>query len=84
MNGEARRVAITGLGLVTPLGNDVAATWTALLAGRSGVAPDLSRKFVFTPFAMRISAISVIPARGGTLTILSSCNGPGASIFCLP
>src|SRR6266480_642870 len=33
-----RRVAITGLGLVTPVGNDVAATWEAVLAGRSGGA----------------------------------------------
>lgn len=33
-----RRVVITGLGAVTPLGNDIAATWNALLAGRSGVA----------------------------------------------
>jgi 3-oxoacyl-[acyl-carrier-protein] synthase II len=33
-----RRVAITGLGLVTPVGNDVASTWAALLAGRSGGA----------------------------------------------
>jgi 3-oxoacyl-(acyl-carrier-protein) synthase len=33
-----RRVAITGLGLVTPVGNDVATTWKALLAGRSGGA----------------------------------------------
>jgi beta-ketoacyl-acyl-carrier-protein synthase II len=32
-----RRVAITGLGLVTPLGNDAAATWGALLACRSGI-----------------------------------------------
>ncbi|HUL04554.1 MAG TPA: beta-ketoacyl-ACP synthase II [Gemmatimonadales bacterium] len=34
-----RRVAITGLGLVTPVGNDVRSTWEALLAGRSGAGP---------------------------------------------
>jgi 3-oxoacyl-[acyl-carrier-protein] synthase II len=34
-----KQVAITGLGAVTPLGNDVPATWEALVAGRSGVGP---------------------------------------------
>ena len=34
-----RRVVITGLGLLTPLGNDVASTWEGLIAGRSGIAP---------------------------------------------
>ena len=33
------RVVVTGMGLVTPVGNDVESTWTALLAGRSGAAP---------------------------------------------
>jgi len=33
-----RRVVITGLGAVTPVGNDVPTTWRALLAGKSGVA----------------------------------------------
>lgn len=31
------RVVVTGLGLVTPLGIDVASTWAAVLAGKSGV-----------------------------------------------
>jgi 3-oxoacyl-[acyl-carrier-protein] synthase II len=32
-------VVVTGLGATTPLGGDVASTWSALLAGRSGVKP---------------------------------------------
>ena len=31
-----RRVVITGLGLVTPVGNTVADTWAALMSGRCG------------------------------------------------
>ncbi len=34
-----RRVVITGLGCVTPVGNDVGSTWQALLDGKSGGAP---------------------------------------------
>jgi len=33
-----RRVVVTGLGLVTPIGNDVGSTWSALLEGKSGAA----------------------------------------------
>lgn len=32
-----RRVVVTGMGLVTPLGNDVATSWSGFVAGRSGV-----------------------------------------------
>jgi 3-oxoacyl-[acyl-carrier-protein] synthase II len=34
-----RRVVVSGLGAVTPLGVDVPSTWQAVLAGRSGIAP---------------------------------------------
>lgn len=34
-----KRVVITGLGTVSPVGNDVDSTWDALLAGTSGIAP---------------------------------------------
>src|SRR5712692_3087801 len=54
MRGSQRRVAITGLGLVTPVGNDVAATWHALLAGKSGVAP--ITHFDASGFPVRIAA----------------------------
>jgi 3-oxoacyl-[acyl-carrier-protein] synthase II len=49
-----RRVAITGLGVVTPLGNNIATTWEALLAGRTGVAPITS--FDASGFPVRIAA----------------------------
>jgi len=37
MTNDRRRVVVTGMGLVTALGNDVATTWEGLVAGRSGV-----------------------------------------------
>jgi 3-oxoacyl-[acyl-carrier-protein] synthase II len=36
---EQRRVVVTGLGLVTPLGTGVAKNWEAVTAGRSGIKP---------------------------------------------
>ncbi|GHH98484.1 beta-ketoacyl-ACP synthase II [Neobacillus kokaensis] len=36
---EKRRVVVTGVGAVTPLGNDVETTWKGILAGKSGVGP---------------------------------------------
>lgn len=34
-----RRVVITGLGMLSPLGNDVATSWAGVRAGRSGIGP---------------------------------------------
>ncbi|MBN7135062.1 beta-ketoacyl-[acyl-carrier-protein] synthase II [Lysobacter enzymogenes] len=34
-----RRVVVTGLGLVSPLGNDVASSWDGIVNGRSGIGP---------------------------------------------
>ena len=34
-----RRVVVTGLGLVTPVGNTVAESWSNIVAGKSGIAP---------------------------------------------
>jgi 3-oxoacyl-[acyl-carrier-protein] synthase II len=49
----ARRVVVTGLGAVTPVGNDVATTWRSLLEGKSGAGP--ITKFDATAFAVRFA-----------------------------
>src|SRR6266550_2527260 len=38
-NGERRRVVVTGLGMITPLGSTVEKTWDGVLAGKSGIGP---------------------------------------------
>ena len=49
-----RRVVVTGLGAITPVGNDVATTWQALCAGESGAA--LITKFDASIFHVRFAA----------------------------
>jgi 3-oxoacyl-[acyl-carrier-protein] synthase II len=49
-----RRVAVTGLGAVTPLGNDWRSTWDAAVAGRSGI--DFITAFDASAFPVRIAA----------------------------
>jgi 3-oxoacyl-[acyl-carrier-protein] synthase II len=49
-----KRVFVTGLGAVTPLGNDVKTSWEGALAGRSGV--DFIRSFDASGFPVRIAA----------------------------
>ncbi len=51
---QRRRIAITGIGMVTPVGNDAPTTWANLRAGRSGTAP--IRSFDASGFSTRIGA----------------------------
>jgi len=49
-----RRVVITGVGAVTPIGNDAVSMWDSLVAGRSGV--DIIRSFDPSSFPVNIAA----------------------------
>ncbi|HSM20741.1 MAG TPA: beta-ketoacyl synthase N-terminal-like domain-containing protein, partial [Rubrivivax sp.] len=48
-----RRVVVTGLGLVSPVGNTVAEGWARIVAGESGIGP--ITKFDASAFACRIA-----------------------------
>src|SRR5438067_7416840 len=49
-----RRVAVTGLGAITPIGNDAPSTWRAAVAGESGI--DWIRSFDATGLPVRVAA----------------------------
>ena len=50
----ARRVVVTGMGLVTPIGCDLETVWSNLAGGRSGVGP--ITRFDATSYSTRIAA----------------------------
>lgn len=49
-----RRVVVTGMGIISPVGNSVETAWTSILAGRSGVGP--ITHFDATQYPTRIAA----------------------------
>ena len=48
-----RRVVVTGLGVVSPVGNDVETAWNSLVEGRSGLGP--ITKFDTTPYEAKLA-----------------------------
>ena len=60
---ENRRVVVTGIGAVTPVGNNVQDTWESLKAGRNGIGP-------ITLFDTEKFKAYVDPLIGGTDTII--------------
>ncbi|HIS68129.1 MAG TPA: beta-ketoacyl-ACP synthase II [Candidatus Gallacutalibacter stercoravium] len=49
-----RRVVVTGLGVVTPVGNDVPSFWDSLIQGKSGI--DFITRFDTTDFKVKVAA----------------------------
>jgi 3-oxoacyl-[acyl-carrier-protein] synthase II len=80
---DSQRVVVTGLGATTPLGGDVASTWSAMLAGRSGVKPitedwvDMLPVRIAAPVAVDPSEVLPVPQvkrmdRSGQFALISA------------
>ena len=50
----SRRVVVTGLGMISPIGNDVDSSWSAALEGKSGVG--LNEYFDTEDYSVKICA----------------------------
>ena len=62
----SRRVVITGLGAITPLGNDVDSFWQGIVAGKSGISNivnmDVSNCLLYTSPSPRDATLSRMPS----------------------
>ena len=54
MNQNIRRVVVTGMGAISPIGNDVATVWENMVSGRHGIGP--ITYFDTTNFKARLAA----------------------------
>lgn len=71
---ELKRVVVTGLGAITPIGNDVESTWSAAVEGKSGAAPitHFDASLFKTKFACEVKNFNVaehIPDRKKVRTL---------------
>ena len=51
---EKKRVVVTGMGVISPVGNDVATFWENLIAGKRGIRP--IERFDVSQYPTRIAA----------------------------
>jgi 3-oxoacyl-[acyl-carrier-protein] synthase II len=70
-----RRVVVTGLGLVAPVGLDVKSSWESILAGRSGIKP--ITHFDIEPFSTRFGG--PILAIAASRRSIRSCSRSASS-----
>ena len=76
-----RRVAITGVGAVSPIGNDAKTTWESLLAGRSGI--DHITSFDASEFPIRIAGEVKDFDPKGVVTTKSGRNADKSMLFAI-
>ena len=74
---ERRRVVVTGMGVVSPVGIGVDAFWNALLAGKSGVTP--ITEFDATDFPVKIAGEVPAPRSSLPETSASMLSHPASS-----
>jgi 3-oxoacyl-[acyl-carrier-protein] synthase II len=80
MTGATRRIAVTGIGLCTPLGRTSDETWDAILAGRSAIAP-----FTDLPDGARgcrAAAVATAATEAPPLRVAKRAKYAGRAVTC--